>query len=139
MANREIIAKVSEELKAQGINATPEQIESAISKVASKQELGADALDNVAGGFAPAAILPFIPTIIDTVKKILPGGGGDNKSDDKGGDDAGGSAGGGTTTTNTVNQNNNTNNQGIQGNQQGGSGTQKSVQGVNSGGGNISF
>ena len=138
MANREIIAKVSEELKAQGINATPEQIESAISKVASKQELGADALDNVAGGFAPAAILPFIPTIIDTVKKILPGGGGDNKSDDKGGNDAGGGAGG-STETNTINQTGNTNNQGIQGNQQGGSGTQKNVQGVNSGGGNVSF
>ena len=138
MANREIIAKVSEELKAQGINATPEQIESAISKVASKQELGADALDNVAGGFAPAAILPFIPTIIDTVKKILPGGGGDNKSDDKGGNDAGGGAGG-STETNTINQTGNPNNQGIQGNQQGGSGTQKNVQGVNSGGGNVSF
>ncbi|MBR1398329.1 MAG: hypothetical protein IJ563_12480 [Selenomonadaceae bacterium] len=138
MANKEVIAKVSEELKAQGINATPEQIESAISKVASKQELGADALDNVAGGFDPSSIIPMIPTVIDTVKKILPGGGGDNKSDDKGGNDAGGGAGG-STETNTINQTGNTNNQGIQGNQPGGSGTQKNVQSVNSGGGNVSF
>ena len=72
----EIIIKINEELKAQGISATEAQIKSAVNEVMNKQELSEDALDNVAGGFNPLALLPYIPTIIDIVKKL--GGGGKN-------------------------------------------------------------
>ena len=124
MANKETIAKIDAELKAQGINATPEQIESALAQVQSKQELNADDLDNVAGG-GVADIVKNIPGIIDTVKNLF-GGGGDK---DKGGD-GGSGGGGGDTTTNTLNQTGNTDNKGVQANQQGGSGTQKNVQSI---------
>ena len=50
MTKNELISKVSEELKVQGVNATDEQIESALKQIASKQELTEDAMENVAGG-----------------------------------------------------------------------------------------
>ena len=124
MTKNEIIAKVDAELKAQGINATSEQIESALSKVANKQELNADDLDNVAGGFNPAALIPYIPDAINTIKNLF------GDKDKKDGDGGSGGGAGGDTTTNTLNQQNNTNNQGVQANQQGGSGTQKNVQSI---------
>ena len=80
---KEIISKVNEELKAQGINATEAQIESAVKKVMSKQELNKDAMENVAGGFNPVALLPYLPTIIKTAKELI--GGGDKNEDNKDG------------------------------------------------------
>ena len=51
MTDKNIIAKVSAELKAQGINATDAQIESAIAQFkSSKYELTEEDLENVAGG-----------------------------------------------------------------------------------------
>ena len=90
---KEIISKVSEELKAQGINASDAQIESALNEVMSKQELTEDALDNVAGGGVdPSTIIKYAPAVIDVVKKVI--GGGDKKEDKKDGGNSGGNDGG---------------------------------------------
>ena len=83
-----MISKVSEELKAQGINASDAQIESALNEVMSKQELTEDAMENVAGGFNPLVLLPYIPTAIDLIKKVT--GGGDKQEDKKDGGNSGG-------------------------------------------------
>ena len=62
MTDKNIIAKVSAELKAQGINATDAQIESAIAQFkSSKYELTEEDLENVAGG-------SWISDVVDWVK-----------------------------------------------------------------------
>ena len=106
---KEIITKVNEELKVQGINATEEQIKSAINEVMSKQELTEDALDNVAGGGGvnPLKVVEKIPKVIDTVKKLL---GGKNEEKKDGGGKNNSTPGVVQTNTNTkTNQQNNVN------------------------------
>ena len=90
MTKNELKAKVSAELKAQGINASDAQIEEALAKVASKQELTEDTLENVAGGGGLGDLVKYVPDAIDVVKKLL--GGGDKK--DGGGDKKDGGEGG---------------------------------------------
>lgn len=102
MTNKEIIAKVNEELKAQGINATNAQIETAINQVTAKQELTEDAMENVAGGVGPAAVIPFIPDIVDGVKTIVKKVTGGDKDKQQPAD--GQPAGGGGTTYENSNQ-----------------------------------
>lgn len=82
MINNELKAKISEELKAQGINASDAQIEAAIAQVTSKQELTEDAMENVAGGVDPATIATLAPLAINFIKKLFGGG---DKKDGKGG------------------------------------------------------
>ena len=105
---KEMITKVNEELKVQGINATEEQIKSAINEVMSKQELTEDALDNVAGGGVnPLKVVEKIPKVIDTVKKLL---GGKNEDKKDGGGKNNSTPGVVQTNTNTTtNQQNNVN------------------------------
>ena len=94
MTKNELISKVSEELKVQGVNATDEQIESALKQIASKQELTEDALDNVAGGAWWEYLIPGyrvyagVRDIVNVVK-------GDNKPTENGGDSNGGGNSGG--------------------------------------------
>ena len=84
MMNNELKAKVSEELKAQGINASDAQIEAAIAQVTSKQELTEDTMENVAGGgLNPATIIKNAPKVIEAVKNII--GGGKKEEGGKGG------------------------------------------------------
>ena len=80
--NNELKAKISEELKAQGINASDAQIEAAIAQVTSKQELTEDAMENVAGGVDPVTVATLAPMAIDFIKKFFGGG---DKKDGKGG------------------------------------------------------
>ena len=101
MTNKEIIAKVNEELKAQGINATNAQIETAINQVTAKQELTEDAMENVAGGVGPAAVIPFIPDIVDGVKTIVKKVTGGDKDKQQPAQPAGGNGGGGKSYSNT--------------------------------------
>ena len=124
MTDKNIIAKVSAELKAQGINATDAQIESAIGKVTAKQELSLETMDNVAGGFGWADLAKLAPDAIKAIKELLGGGGGDNKDGGNGGGSGSGGSGG-STNTNT--------NSGKQISQQG-----HENQLANSGSGNIS-
>ena len=58
MTKNEMISKVSEELKAQGVNATDEQIENALKQIASKQELTENEIENVAGGALWEYLIP---------------------------------------------------------------------------------
>ena len=101
MTDKNIIAKVSAELKAQGINATDAQIESAIGKVTAKQELSLETMDNVAGGFGWADLAKLAPDAIKAIKELLGGGGGENKDGGNGGGSGSGGSGGSTNNTNT--------------------------------------
>ena len=103
---KEIISKVNEELKAQGINATEAQIEGAVKEVIGKQELTEDVLDNVAGGgIDPETIKKYAPQVIDIIKKILPGSNGDENKD--GGNDDENKNGGTNITQNNKNEKSN--------------------------------
>ena len=115
MMKDELKAKVSAELKAQGINASDAQIEEAIAKTLSKQELTEDTLENVAGGGGLGDLVKYVPDAINFVKKLL--GGGDKK--DGGGKDGGK---GGPSYNNTNKGGKQMNNQG-EGNSNGNSGT----------------
>ena len=97
MTKDELKAKVSAELKAQGINASDAQIEEALAKVASKQELTEDTLENVAGG-GLGDLVKYIPDAIETIKNLFGGGGGNNNGggNNSGGNNSGGSGSGGS-------------------------------------------
>jgi hypothetical protein len=45
-----------------------------VAGASAKAELSEESLEDVAGGVGPAAIVPFIPTIIDVTKKLINGG-----------------------------------------------------------------
>ena len=69
-------------LAEQGLQVSTEEIKAALEAVAgasAKAELSEESLEDVAGGVGPAAIVPFIPTIIDVTKKLINGGDKDKK------------------------------------------------------------
>ena len=75
MTDKNIIAKVSAELKAQGINATDAQIESAIAQFkSSKYELTEEDLENVAGGSWFSDVVDWVKdkVVKPIVKAITP-------------------------------------------------------------------
>ena len=123
------IEKIVEIAKELGFNFTAENF------TAAKTELSEDDLDKVNGGFLLTTIgLGFLIYKLTRKDSPAPAPSPTPESNPSGDNNTTEGEPG-----NTINQTNNTNNQGIQSNQQGGSGTQKNVQGVNSGGGNISF
>ena len=70
------LAELQELLKAEGVTATSEEIEAAIAeleKANGKAEVSEEALEQVAGGFNPAPLIPLIPPIIKQVKKWING------------------------------------------------------------------
>ena len=123
------IEKIIEIAKGLGFNFSEKDFTEA------KTELSEDDLDKVNGGFFLTAIgLGFLVYKLTRKNNPAPAPNPTPESNPSGDNNTTEGEPG-----NTINQTNNTNNQGIQGNQQGGSGTQKNVQGVNSGGGNVSF
>ena len=101
MTKNELKAKVSAELKAQGINASDAQIEEALAKTLSKQELTEDTLENVAGG----GFVKYVPDAVDFVKNLLGGGEGGGGGTNGGGGNDGGSGEGGSGGSNYNNTN----------------------------------
>ena len=62
-------------IKEQGVEAEPEEVMAAMHELLQqaddKQELDVDAMENVAGGIAPAALIPLIPTVIDGITTVV--------------------------------------------------------------------
>ena len=76
------LAGLQQLLAEQGLQVSTEEIKAALEAVAgasAKAELSEESLEDVAGGVGPAAIVPFIPTIIDVTKKLINGGDKDKK------------------------------------------------------------
>ena len=61
-------------IKEHGVKAEPDEVMAAMHELLQqaddKQELDVDVMENVAGGFAPAALIPLIPTGIDVINKL---------------------------------------------------------------------
>jgi hypothetical protein len=62
-------------IKEQGVEAEPEEVMAAMHELLQqaddKQELDVDAMESVAGGIAPAALIPLIPTVIDGITTVV--------------------------------------------------------------------
>lgn len=62
-------------IKENGVDAEPDEVMAAMHELLQqaddKQELDVDVMENVAGGFAPAALIPLIPTVIDGITTVV--------------------------------------------------------------------
>ena len=81
------IENVIQQLQAYGVEASPAEVQAVLQEIVkmadTKQELDVETMENVAGGIAPAALIPLIPTVIDGITTVVKKIKGDPKKPEK--------------------------------------------------------